>query len=78
MKQIPEQGKVSGVAFSEDRNRVYTGNGAGRVQWFRCDGYKLSILDEAPESRQCQLPPGKKLVYVAHGDTISALDAQSG
>ena len=78
IKQIPDQGKVLGVAFSEELNRVFVGNGAGTCNAFDCGGYKLVFSTKLPKADNVNYHAGKQIVYVAHGNTISALDAKMG
>jgi DNA-binding beta-propeller fold protein YncE len=40
VKQIAEQGKVSGVAYAADLDRIYVGNGAGTCNCFEGKEYK--------------------------------------
>jgi DNA-binding beta-propeller fold protein YncE len=78
VKQIPDQGKASGVAYCEELNRVYVGNGAGTCNAFDCTDYTLAFSAKLPKADNVNYHSASKLVYVAHGDTISALDAKSG
>jgi DNA-binding beta-propeller fold protein YncE len=78
VKQIADQGKASGVAYSEDLDRVFVGNGAGTCNAFDCKEYKPAFSAKLPKADNVNYHAGKKLVYVAHGDTISALDAETG
>lgn len=78
IKQIPDQGKVSGVAFSEELNRVYVGNGTGTCNAFDGGSYQLVFSTKLAKADNVNYHAGKRLVYVAHGNTLSALDAKSG
>ncbi|MDB5307598.1 MAG: hypothetical protein JWO38_1800 [Gemmataceae bacterium] len=78
VKQIADQGKVSGVAFVPDLDMVYVGNGAGVCNGFSGGDYKLVFSTKAPGADNVHYHPGSKLVYVAHGETLSALDAKTG
>jgi YVTN family beta-propeller protein len=79
IKQIPDQGKASGVAYSEELNRVFVGNGAGTCNAFDCGAdYKLAFSAKLAKADNVNYHSGSKIVYVAHGDTISAVDAKSG
>lgn len=78
VKQIADQGKVSGVAYSEELDRVFVGNGAGTCNAFDGKEYKLVFSTKLPNADNVHYHAGAKQVYVAHGNTISALDAQKG
>ncbi|QJW94489.1 YncE family protein [Frigoriglobus tundricola] len=76
--QIADQGKASGVAYAEDLDRVYVGNGAGTCNAFDCAEYKLAFSAKLPKADNVSYHSASKTVYVAHGTTISALDAKTG
>jgi len=78
VKQIADQGKVSGVAYSEELDRVFVGNGAGTCNAFDGKEYKLVFSTKLPNADNVHYHAGAKQVYVAHGNTISALDAEKG
>ena len=78
VKQIADQGKVSGVAYAADLDRVFVGNGAGTCNAFDCKEYKLVFSTKVPKADNVNYHAGSKLVYVCHGDTISVLDAEKG
>ncbi len=79
IKQIADQGKASGVAYSEEFDRVYVGNGAGTCNAFDCGAdYKLAFSAKLPKADNVNYHTSAKRVYVAHGETISALDAKTG
>ncbi len=78
VKQIADQGKASGVAYAEDLDRVYVGNGAGTCNAFDCAGYKLAFSVNLPKADNVNYHAAAKRVYVAHGTTITALDAKTG
>jgi DNA-binding beta-propeller fold protein YncE len=78
VKQIPDQGKVSGVAYAPDLDMVYVGNGAGVCNAFSCADYASVFSTKAPGADNVHYHAGSKLVYVAHGETLSALDARAG
>ncbi len=78
VKQIADQGKVSGVAYSEEFDRVYVGNGAGTCNAFDCKEYKLAFSVKLAKADNVNYHAAAKMVYVAHGDSISALDAKTG
>jgi DNA-binding beta-propeller fold protein YncE len=78
VKQIADQGKVSGVAYSADLDRVFVGNGSGTCNAFDGKDYKLVFSAKAPKADNVNYHAAARLVYVCHGDTISALSADSG
>jgi DNA-binding beta-propeller fold protein YncE len=78
IKQIPDQIKVSGVAYARDLDMIFVGNG-GRV----CNGidskdYQTVFSTKAEKADNVYYHSGNKEVYVAHGDTVSVLDAKTG
>lgn len=78
VKQIADQGKASGVAYSADLDRVFVGNGAGTCNAFECKDYKLVFSAKVPKADNVSYHAGSKLVYVCHGGTITALSAETG
>ena len=78
VKQIADQGKASGVAYSEELDCVYVGNGAGTCNAFEGKEYKLVFSAQLPKADNVNYHAGAKRVYVAHGSTITALDAKTG
>src|SRR5580698_7042161 len=71
IKQIPDQGKVSGVAYAADLDMIYVGNGAGVCNGFAGKDYSCVFSTKAPGADNVQYNSGNKCVYVAHGETIS-------
>ncbi len=78
IKQIADQGKVSGVAYSEDLDLVFVGNGSGTCNAFECKGYKSAFSTKLTKPDNVNYHAGTKMLYVAHGQTISGLDAKTG
>jgi DNA-binding beta-propeller fold protein YncE len=78
LKEIPDQGKASGVAYAEELDRVFVGNGAGTCNAFDCADYKLVFSVKLPKADNVNYHAGSKTVYVAHGDTITAVNAKTG
>jgi DNA-binding beta-propeller fold protein YncE len=78
VKQIPNQGKVSGVAYAPDLDMVYVGNGAGVCNGFAGADYKLVFSTKVPGADNVHYHNGNRRLYVAHGETLSSLDAKSG
>ena len=78
IKQIADQSKVSGVAYAADLDMFYVGNGSGVCNGFDGKEYKLVFSTKAPGADNVHYHSGTKSVYVAHGETMSVLDAKSG
>jgi YVTN family beta-propeller protein len=79
VRQIPDQGKASGVAYAADLDRVYVGNGAGTCNAFdAAKDYAPAFSAKLPKADNVNYHPGAKRVYVAHGQTLTALDAETG
>lgn len=78
IKQIPEQGKVSGVAFAADLGMIYVGNGAGVSNGFDGKDYRLVFSAKAPNADNVHYHSGNKLVYVGQDELLSAIDAKTG
>ena len=78
VKQVPGQAKVSGVAYAAGLDRVFVGNGAGIFNVFDGKDYKTVFSTTAEKADNVYYHLGTKTVYVAHGETVSALDAKTG
>lgn len=78
VKQIPDQGKVSGVAFASDLNMIYVGNGAGTCNAFDGTDYHQVFSAKAPGADNVHYHSGTKLVYVGGDEGLSEIDAKSG
>lgn len=78
IKQIVDQGKASGVAYAADLDRIFVGNGAGTCNAFDGKDYQLVFSTKLPQADNVHYEPGAQRVYVAHGSTISILDAKTG
>lgn len=78
IKQIPDQGKVSGVVYAPDLEMIFVGNGAGTCNGFDAREFKLVFSVKADKADNVAYHAGTKTVYVAHGSTISAFDAKTG
>ena len=62
--------------FRKKQNRVYVGN-VGSCNAFDCGGYKLVFSTKLPKADNVNYHAGKQIGDVAHGNTISALDAKT-
>jgi sugar lactone lactonase YvrE len=78
VKQIPDQGKVSGVTYAEDLDMIYVGNGAGFCNGFEGKQYKQVFSVKAPNADNVHFHSGSKLVYVGQDEILSAFDATNG
>jgi DNA-binding beta-propeller fold protein YncE len=78
VKQIPDQGKVSGVAYAKDLDTIYVGNGAGTCNAFSGKDYKQLFSTPAPNADNVHYHSDLKLVYVGQDEILSALDAKTG
>jgi DNA-binding beta-propeller fold protein YncE len=78
LRQIPDQGKVSGVTYAEDLDMIYVGNGAGTCNAFDGKEYKQIFSVKAPNADNVHFHSGSKLVYVGQDEILSAFDATTG
>jgi DNA-binding beta-propeller fold protein YncE len=78
VKQIPDQTKVSGVAYAGDLDMIYVGNGGGVCNGIDGKDYRIVFSTKAEKADNVYYHSGNKLVYVAHGETVSVLDAKTG
>ena len=78
VKQIPDQGKVSGVAYSADLDTIYVGNGAGTCNAFDGKDYKQVFSTPLPGADNVHYHSGTKSVFVAHGPMLTELDGKTG
>ena len=78
VKQIPDQGKVSGITYAEDLDMIYVGNGAGVCNAFNGKEYSLAFSTKAAGADNVHYHSGNKMVYVGHDEVLSELDAKTG
>ncbi len=78
VKQITDQIKVSGVAFSSDLDRIYVGNGSGTCNGFDGKTYQQVFSTQTPNADNVHYHSGTKLLYVGQDKVLSALDAKTG
>jgi outer membrane protein assembly factor BamB len=78
IKQIPDQVKVSGVAYAAEPDTIYVGNGAGVCNAFDGKDYRQIFSTKAPGADNVHYHSGRKMVYVGHGEVLSELDAHTG
>jgi DNA-binding beta-propeller fold protein YncE len=78
VKQIPDQSRVSGVAYYGDLDMIFVGNGGGVCNAIDGKDYKTVFSTKAEKADNVYYHSGNKMVYVAHGETVSVLDAKTG
>jgi DNA-binding beta-propeller fold protein YncE len=78
VRQIPDQGKVSGVDYAPDLDMIYVGNGAGFCNAFEGKDYKPVFSTPASNADNVHCHSGNKTVYVGQDEILSALDAKTG
>jgi DNA-binding beta-propeller fold protein YncE len=78
VRQIADQGKVSGVTYAEDLDMIYVGNGAGVCNGFDGKDYKQVFSTPAPNADNVHYHSGNHMVYVGQDEILSELDAKSG
>jgi DNA-binding beta-propeller fold protein YncE len=78
IKQLPDQVKVSGVAYARDLDMIYVGNGGGVCNGIDGKDYHTVFSTKAEKADNVYYNSDKKVVYVAHGPTVSVLDAKTG
>lgn len=78
IKQIPDQEKVSGVAYAADLDMIYVGNDGGYCNAF--DGKQLTLAFSTPASNadNVHYHSGNHQVYVGREQILSVLDAKTG
>lgn len=78
VKQIPDQGKVSGVAYASDLDMIYVGNGVGVCNGFDGNDFHQVFSTPAPAADNVHYHSGNKKVYVGQDEILSELDATTG
>ena len=78
VRQITDQGKVSGVDYAPDLDIIYVGNGAGFCNAFDGKDYKPVFSTPASNADNVHYHSGIKTVYVGQDEILSALDAKTG
>jgi hypothetical protein len=79
LKQVPDQGRVRGIDYSPDVDRIFTGCGTGGV----CniiDGDTYELIKSVPlgdDADNVRYNPRTQRIYVVHADTeLSVIDAR--
>ena len=76
-KQIPDQKKIRGIAYSPNLNRIFVGNGEpGACNIFDGQSYELLKSLPVPNADNVQFDPRTNLVFVGH-DGLTVIDAAS-
>jgi DNA-binding beta-propeller fold protein YncE len=77
LKQVPGQGRIRGIDYSPDVDRVFVGNGTGGV----CntfDGASYELIKSVPlgvDADNVRYNPRTRRIYVVHADTeLSVID----
>lgn len=78
VRQIADQGKVSGVAFASNLNIIYVGNGVGTCNAFDGTDYRQVFSAKAPGADNVHYHSGNNMVYVGGDEGLSEIDAKSG
>jgi DNA-binding beta-propeller fold protein YncE len=78
VKQVPDQGKISGVAYASDLDMIYVGNGVGVCNAFDGKDYHQVFSTPAPNADNVHFHSGNKKVYVGQDEVLSELDATTG
>ncbi len=78
IKQIADQGKISGVSYAADLDMIYVGNGAGVCNAFDGKEYNRVFSTPAPHADNVHYHSGNKTVYVGQDEILSELDAKTG
>lgn len=78
IRQIADQGKVSGVAYAADLDIVYVGNGAGTCNAFDGKQFNQVFSTPAPNADNVHYHSGSQMVYVGQDEILSELDAKTG
>jgi DNA-binding beta-propeller fold protein YncE len=75
--QVPDQVKVSGVAYVSDTDKIYVGNGGGVCNCIDGKEYKIVFSAKCEKADNVYYNSANKMVYV-QGTDISVLDAATG
>ena len=78
VRQIADQGKVSGVCYAADLDMVYVGNGSGTCNAFEGRDFRQVFTTTIPNADNIHYHSGAKTVYVGQDEILTELDAKSG
>jgi DNA-binding beta-propeller fold protein YncE len=79
LKQVPGQGRIRGVDYSPEADRVFVGNGTGGVcNTFDGNTYELiKSVSLGVDADNVRYNPRTRRIYVVHADTeLSVIDAR--
>ncbi len=80
LKQVPGQGRIRGVAYAPDLDRVFVGNGTGGV-FNAFDGQDYGLLNHLPlgdDADNVRYNPATRRIYVVHADNELAVIEADG
>ncbi len=78
IRQIAEQGKISGVDYAADLDMIYVGNGAGVCNAFDGREFKPVFSTPAANADNVHYHSGNQMVYVGQIEILSVLEAKTG
>lgn len=78
VRQVADQGKVSGVAYAADLDMIYVGNGVGTCNAFDGRDFKPVFSTPTPNADNVHYHSGIQKVYVGQDEILSELDARTG
>jgi DNA-binding beta-propeller fold protein YncE len=78
IKQVPDQGRIRGIDYSREVDKIFVGNGTGGV-CNTIDGQSYEVLKSVPlgeDADNVRYNPRTKRIYVVHADReLSVIDA---
>jgi DNA-binding beta-propeller fold protein YncE len=80
LKQVPGQGRIRGIAYAPDLDRVFVGNGTGGV-FNAFDGQDYGLLKSLPlgdDADNVRYNPATRRIYVVHADEELAVIEADG
>jgi DNA-binding beta-propeller fold protein YncE len=80
LKQVPGQGRIRGIAYAPDLDRVFVGNGTGGV-FNAFDGQDYGLLKGLPlgdDADNVRYNPATRRIYVVHADEELAVIEADG
>jgi DNA-binding beta-propeller fold protein YncE len=80
LRQVPGQGRIRGIAYAPDLDRVFVGNGTGGV-FNALDGQDYALLKSLPlgdDADNVRYNPATRRIYVVHADEELAVIEADG
>jgi DNA-binding beta-propeller fold protein YncE len=80
LRQVPGQGRIRGIAYAPDLDRVFVGNGTGGV-FNALDGQDYGLLKGLPlgdDADNVRYNPATRRIYVVHADEELAVIEADG